>query len=171
MKEIEIKIIEIDKKEIISKLKKLGAKKIFEGIVSGMTFKSGNPNWDTDKQMLRLRQEGDNFFLCLKSKLNIKSKAKVRDEIEVEINDLNNMKLILEKLGFSKQNQNTKYRTSYKLKNSRIEIEECKPFTPFLEIEAPNLKEIKKIVELLGFTMKDTKNWTLKDLFEYYNKK
>ena len=171
MKEIEIKILEINKKLIIYNLKKLGAKKIFEGEIKGMTFTSDNPLWNQDNNMLRLRQEGDNFFLCLKTKILTRSKAKIREEIEVEIKDFKNMKIILEKIGFFEQYKNKKYRTSFKLNNSRVEIEETRQFPTYLEIEAPSLGEIQKTVKLLGFTMNDTKAWSTSDLTKYYSSK
>ena len=74
-------------------------------------------------------------------------------------------------MGFSQKYRSKKYRISYKLGDSRIEIENDKQFPIFLEVEAPSLKEIEKTVKLLGFRMSDTKNWGYMDLVKYYKHK
>jgi predicted adenylyl cyclase CyaB len=66
------------------------------------------------------------------------------NEYETEIKDLAEMEKILESIGFKKFCSVDKKRTSYKLMNTTINIEEINGFKPAIEIEIIDDKEIEK---------------------------
>lgn len=168
-KEIEIKVIEINKKEIIKKLNLLNAKKIGEYEVESVFFDDIKKSFSKKKHLIRLRKKNDLAFFTFKGKEK-KGFARIADELEFGVSDFKKAKLFMKKIGFIPREVQKKYRTSFKLKNSLIEIDEYKDIPTFLEIESPNEKEIKEIVKLLGIDKNKVKTWNGFDLFNYYGK-
>ncbi|MGV8152130.1 MAG: class IV adenylate cyclase [Candidatus Nanoarchaeia archaeon] len=169
MKEIELKILEINKKDVISKLKCLGAKKIFEGDVVGTAFKPFGAS-KKNLALIGVRKKGKYTFITLKGKKQ-KSIAKIQEELEFEIKDYEKAKKMFSLLGFNVLGETKKHRVSYKLSDVRFEIDSFKEIPTYLEIEGPSIKKIMHFVNLLGFSVKDTNNYNGKELFSYYGKK
>jgi len=168
MNEVEVKILNIDRKKIEAKLISLGAKKVFDDKVSALFFKS-----KTDKPhkhlQLRLRTEGTKAVLTLKTRIPDKE-LKIRDEHEVEVSDFNEMQIILEGLGYIIYKKTRKHRTSYALDDAHFEfdkyLDEFDFIPEFLEIEATTPKTIHKYADLLGIKKEDCKPWSLKDILK-----
>ena len=59
-------------------------------------------------------------------------------------------------------------RISFKIKKSLVELDFYQGIPPSLEVESPRKEELKQIVELLGYTMEQTKRWSGKKLLEHY---
>lgn len=173
MKEIEIKILGINKERIISRLNQLGAKKIFQGQISGTVYDTNKNDLKRKKIFLRLRKEGNKSVLCFKSKKERNNQAKIREETEVEIDSIKDMSKILNGIGFFQTYQSRKYRISYRFGNIKFEIDTYLnlKIPTFLEIEAPSIKEIEKGVKLLGYGMNNTNSWSLPEVIKYYSKK
>ncbi|MFA6269137.1 MAG: class IV adenylate cyclase [archaeon] len=174
MKEIEVKILEINKKEVEKKLKQMGAKKAFDGLIDAQNFDFPDRRIKKKKNLLRLRKMDKKVFLTYKIKSKAKSQAKVCEEIELEVMDFEKMKLIFENLGLETKTRIKKHRTSYKLGSTHFEIEqylgEYSNVPCFLEIEAPSIKVINKYAKKLGFNEKDCLNWNTWDVVEHYEK-
>lgn len=166
MQEIEAKILEIDVVKTIEKLERLGAKKVFDGDFIQMKFDS-----DTHpvKDLLRLRYDGNKTELCHKRHLS-RGEAKIVEETEVIVSDLEKTKKILEALGYRVVKKMDKHRMSYALGDSHIEIDTLPGIPVYLEVEAPSVDRLKEIVHLLGFTMDDAKPWTQADVERHYGK-
>ena len=160
MEEIEVKILEINKEDIIRRLENLGAKEVFKGSMNSIYFDTKDNRLKNNKMVLRIREKGIKNFITLKVKKE-DEEVKLNDEFEIEISNFAITKEILNRLELIETISDIRKRTSYKIKNSLVEIDEYEePKIPtFLEVESPNKDELKEIVELLGFTMKDTKNW------------
>ena len=169
MQEKEVKFLEIDPEDIIEKLEKLGAQKVFEGDIVAVYF-------DNRKKLakrgitLRLRKKGEQVELATKERSKNK-RVKICDEDEVIVNDFEAMRHILEKLGYAQYRQITKHRISYLLKSVHFEIDHLSPFPHWLEIEAPRISLIHTYAQKLGLQMKDSKSWSTQDVIEYYKKK
>ncbi len=167
MDEIEVKILNIDRKKVEEKLISLGAKKIFDGKIQASFFDFPNKSIRNNKQTLRLRRVGDKTFLTFKNPIP-HNDVKIREEFEVEVSDFNKTKNILESLGLSEWLTMKKHRTTYILDNVRFEFDkhiDQYSFVPeFLEIEAKDIKTLYKYVELLGFKKEDCKPWTILDI-------
>jgi len=173
MKEIEVKILEINPKEIENKLIKLGAKKKFDGVINSFTLDFPNRNLHNNKTLLRLRTMGKEAFVTLKKGKDTK-KIKVCEETEITVSDLDKMTIIFEELGLKKVNSMEKTRKSYLLDKTHFEIEKYsgkhKNVPAFLEIESTSAKDIYKYAKLLGFSEKDCLPWTAGDVIKHYIK-
>ncbi|HLC58525.1 MAG TPA: class IV adenylate cyclase [Candidatus Nanoarchaeia archaeon] len=172
MEEIEVKILEINKEDIIRRLENLGAKEVFKGSMNSIYFDTKDNRLKNNKMVLRIREKGIKNFITLKVKKE-DEEVKLNDEFEIEISNFAITKEILNRLELIETISDIRKRTSYKIKNSLVEIDEYEePKIPtFLEVESPNKDELKEIVELLGFTMKDTKNWGGNRLLQFYNQR
>lgn len=173
MKEIEAKILNIDRKQIENKLLSLGAKKVFDGEVHALFFDFDNNGLKKKKRIIRLRKEGNKAVLTTKEGIS-KEGAKISEEHEVEVSDFETAKKMLETLGLSAWLDMTKRRTTYSLDGVHFEIDnytgEYDHIPEFLEIEAKDKKTIYKYAKILGFSQDDCKPWTAKDLMKYFPK-
>ncbi|MBT4375857.1 class IV adenylate cyclase [archaeon] len=177
MEEIELKILEVNHKDLEPKLISLGAKKIFDGELYALFFDDEESKIRKSGETLRLRKEGDKIFITHK-KIIPSEDMKIRDETEIEVSNFEEAKKLITSLGFKEFKQIRKRRISYKLDNIKFEFDTfCDEydFVPeFLEIETTNTKDIDKIykcIESLGFSKNDCKPWTGKEVIEYYSKK
>lgn len=171
MNEIEVKILDIDKNKVIEKLDSLGAKKVYEGKVNASFFDFFDKKLEKNNSFLRLRDKEKFSELTLKKSIS-KDTAKIMEETEIVVDNFQNAKKILESLGLieSKKKANKK-RISYSLNDIHFEIDSLENYPTYLEVEAPNLEKLKTAVEKLGFSMKDTKPWSMKDVREHYKNK
>jgi predicted adenylyl cyclase CyaB len=175
MKEIEIKIIEIDRKNVEESLATLGAAKTFDGDVATWFFDFQDGTIARARNLLRLRRFGDKTDLTFKKFIESQS-AKVRHEYEVSISDFESMRLILESVGLFPIKQMEKHRTSYTLK-SGVEVDidkyagEYSHIPELLEIEGEDVETIHLHAKLLGFKPEECRSWTTFDLIDYYSGK
>jgi len=169
MQEIEVKILEIDVPQIKDKLIALGAEKVFSGAVRALSFDKDN-FLQEKRSFLRLRTLGEGVIeLCFKGPKE-DSEFKIREEVQITTNDFPQTLLLLEKLGFSKTDEKTKQRESYKLRDVRFEIDTFPNIPALLEIEAPSKEQVKEYVEKLGFTMEQATNMSGNDVITHYEK-
>lgn len=173
MLEVEIKILNQSHKDWKQKLIDLGAKKVFDDLLIGIIYDDKNNTIRNSKNLLRLRKEGTKSILCFKESIQHEN-VKMAHETEVEVSDFEKTKEILEKLGFLQKHISEKHRVSYKLNNVRIEFEKFLGeynFVPeFIELESSSSDEIYRMAELLGFSKKECKNMTGKEVIDYYAK-
>jgi predicted adenylyl cyclase CyaB len=175
MKEIEIKIIEIDRKKVEDQLAALDAAKIFDGSVETWFFDFDDHTITRGRNLLRLRRIGDKIDLTFKGFSESQS-VKVRNEYEVSISNFDTMCLILESLGLSSTWRMQKHRTSYTLK-SGVEVDidkytgEYSHIPELLEIEGSDAETIYLHAKLLGFQPEECRSWTTFDLIDYYSGK
>jgi predicted adenylyl cyclase CyaB len=174
MKEIEVKILNVNKQKIGEILTQLGAKQTFDDDIITYFLDFENGSIANTKNVLRLRKEGKQSVLTFKKILS-KQSAKVAEEVEVEVSNLSKMERILELLGLSVTGSIQKHRTSYKLKDVQIDIDTLKKeyaFIPtYIEIEAKNIELIHKYAKLLGYRVDDCLPWTTSELINFYSKK
>jgi predicted adenylyl cyclase CyaB len=175
MKEIEIKIIQIDRKKVEDNLATLGAAKTFDGDVETWFFDFQDDSITRARNLLRLRRIGDKTDLTFKKFVESES-AKVRDEYEVSISDFEPMRLILESVGLFSTKRMEKHRTSYVLK-SGVEVDidkyagEYSHIPELLEIEGKDVETVHLLAKLLGFHPEECRSWTTFDLIDYYSGK
>ena len=169
MEEIEVKILEIDKKAMVRKLLKMGAKKTFEGTIVSDSYDYPDGRIGKADSLVRLRKQGARTYLTFKRKI-INPKAKVRDEQEVEVEDFDTMKNILSGIGLVRKNGITKTRESYLLGYVKYEIDEIKGIPVFMEVEAPTFKKLEGAVHKLGFEMDRTSSMGTGELLAKYKK-
>lgn len=170
MKEIELKILEVNVSALVAKLEVMGAKKIFDGIIDGGKYDFSDGWLKKEGKMLRLRKHGDKVELTFKKGLS-RDGAKIADEWEVSVSSFENTERILAELGMHQSGVTQKHRMSYQLGNVHFDFDTPKGIPTVLEIEAPDIETLKRYVQKLGFTMEQTRPWTERQLHEYYEKK
>ncbi|MDP3990039.1 MAG: class IV adenylate cyclase [archaeon] len=167
MKEIEVKILEVDTAEIERKLLQLGAEKTFSGKIEATLFDHPELKLRDNDKVLRVRTVGDKVELCFKGKKEGKQ-FKIREEIEVETSNVSDTLQILRSLGFVETFTNNKERISYKLGNTKIEFDTIAGIPTFLEIEGVTEQDVMDCVDKLGYSMDETTIISANELMERY---
>jgi len=169
MKEIELKILNIDKEAITNKLIELGATKAPTVYVKEKVFDFSDHRLSNNYELLRVRTVGDKTEITYKKKSPDKSFLKC-EEIETEVKDFDKICQIILSLGcFSITQDRDKKRTSFVKGNLKFEIDEFPDIPPYLEIEGPP-EEIKEVVKLLGYSMDQTTNKISPEVIKSYGK-
>lgn len=158
MKELEVKVLNIDLMEMEEKLEKLGAKLIEKELqVNTLIDTEDNFIENNLDSYMRIRETKSlltgNIKLTLTMKKNI-NRDGVRENIEIstDISNKEAMLEILESLGYLVKKEGFKERTSYEFNGIRFDLdkwdEETYPY-PYMEIEVNNERELQDIVKLL----------------------
>ncbi len=161
--EVKIKIDNID--AIKAKLHEIRAEPYKKKALQTDVYFDNKSKLKKTDQTLRLR---DNQILAYKGPAQKKQKLKIREEIEVMIDNGNYMKEILAKLGYIPTRTKEKYREGYIFHLTQICIDET-PMGNFIEIEGSK-EGVYDVAKRLGFTEKNfiTKSYTA--LWEEYAK-
>ncbi len=171
MDEIELKILEINRSAVLQKLKRLHARKIFSGILKTVYFDFPHNELRARSQVLRLRRIKGKNFLTFKSRLP-SNQTVFSEEIEFEVGDFEKASHFLEHLGFKPVLSYQKKRVSYRLGNTRLELDQWlgrfKKIPLYLELEAHREKELFVALKKLGFSKKDAKAWHTGLLLKHY---
>lgn len=174
MKELETRIIKIDVANIRKILVDLGAEKVKEenqindlyDFEDGRLLeKKGYARIRTVYDLLRNKQV---IFMTTKKMLS-QGKFKEMEENEIVVDNKKEAEGIFKSLGLVLTQSIQKYRESYKLENSLVEIDiNDKNFCPFpyIEIETDSEENLEKIVKLLGYTLDDTTSKTIYELID-----
>ncbi len=167
--EIEVKILEINKEEVEEKIKKHGGVKVKEGILKSWYFDYEDNRLRKEGAIIRVRSYDKETFMDYK-KVMKKGKYKEAEEIKIIIEDFEKAVLFLKKIGLKAIKKLEKKRTSYKLLNSFVEIDEIEGIPVFLEIEGKK-EEIEEIIEMLEIKDKKRVSFNTEELFSYYSKR
>lgn len=169
MEEIEIKYLNVDRKELEQKLLYLGAKKIADYHYRRIVF--DYPDFRLDKQgaWLRLRDEGEKITLTFKQRLAKDVHSLSGDEgmyeKETTVGDFEVTRQILLKSGFIEKMYQENKRTRYLLDGVECDIDEWPLLAPYLEIESDNWDKVYKTAEKLGFKREDAKIFSTNQVY------
>lgn len=176
MKEIERKILGIDKRKLFSRIKTLKPRprKIFEGRVKIRYFDFPDGRIRKKRDLLRLRiisPKGAKPFteLVYKKYLGVKKGCKYFDELEFPISgsrDFEKLSTLFISLGLKKTVEYEKKRTLYAQGKIHFEIDEHPKIPAFLEIEAPSPQHIEKAIRQLGLKDHEQTAETISDLLK-----
>ena len=155
MKEVEVKIKNIDKEKIIKRIEELGARKIFTGKVVDYRFDTPDRDLSRQGKALRTRQKGRYIYLNLKGKKKSIDNITGRDEIGVKLSNFRTMHRILNELGYIKIFELNKYRTEYRLNDIVFDIDEYLGLDPILEIESDSYEKVEQYIKKLGIEEDD----------------
>ncbi len=97
------------------------------------------------KHVLRLRQD-NRATLTFKRPLG---QVETREEFEIEIDDFESGRKILEALGYTVTTIYEKYRETYQIDPNQVMLDEL-PFGCFVEIEGPSIESIRHLSDQLG---------------------
>lgn len=172
IKELEVKVLNIDLEEMENKIIELGGILIGkEHQINTIIDSSEKPIKSYIDAYLRIRETKDvlkqNKYTTLTLKKNIKNKS-LRENIELDtdIEDKDMMLSILKELGFDKTVEGFKERTSYILGNARIELDRWDMGTypyPYMEIEVDSEKTLEETIRILNI---EKKNISTKSIME-----
>ena len=177
MNEIETRIVDIDVDDVRSKMLSVGATKVKQENQINNIYDFEDRRLLKEKGYARIRivkdelNNKDVYFMTTK-KLLSQDKYKLMSENEVTISDAQEGANIFTSLGLKLFESIKKYRESYKYKNTLVEIDiNEKSFCPFpyIEIETSVEEELKEVVSILGYTMKDTTSKTIYQILEERN--
>jgi len=147
--EIEVKFflhdIALFEKQIIQEGGKLIQPRSFE---INYRFDTKDHHLRNENKILRLRKDTSSL-LTYKGPTTIQDGIRIREELEIPIENIQLAKKILESIGFTIEQIYEKYRTVYSFKNNCIMLDNL-PIGNFVEFEGDNPVEIKKIAQELG---------------------
>ncbi len=174
MREFETRVIDIDVERIRKIMSEVGAKNVKRENQINDIFDFQDRKLLNQKGYARIRTVEDlinnkTVYFMTTKKMISQDKFKVMEENETIIEDGNAGKNILTSLGLELFESIKKYRESYKYKNSLIEIDINDPsFCPFpyIEIETSSEEELNEVLNLLGYTMKDTTSKTIYEILK-----
>ena len=142
--EYEIRILEINKEEMIKKLEELGA-------TNKGKFKQKRYVYDLRPiekgKWIRLRTNGRLTTLTYKDIIN--NTVDGTKEVEFEVEDFNKANEFLEKIGFANRSYQENERIQYILDDVEIDIDSWPMIPTYMEIEGKSEEQIVKIKNIL----------------------
>ena len=146
--EIETRFLDINKEELISKLRVLGATDKGEIKIDDIIFFDKDLNWQKENRVVRLRKKGD--AITLVHKLNTEQAVDSAQEIELTVSDFNETKAFLEAVGLIAYRVAEKYRHTFKLDGVTIDIDTWPKIPVYAELEGDSVEELKVVAKKLG---------------------
>jgi adenylate cyclase class 2 len=151
--EIEAKLKVDSLREVESRLKQLGAEFMAEQLQTDYHFEDADGTLTKSDRCLRLRRqksgENEKFFLTYKGPKE-SSNFKKRVEIEIEIEDADLMRKLLEALGYKTALSVEKKRCLWKFGECEVALDELPLLGSFVEIEGHDDEKITSVQESLG---------------------
>jgi len=151
--EIEAKLKVDSLKEITKKLAEVGAEFLQEQLQKDYYFDDANEAFTKADRCLRLRQQfadgKEKIFLTYKGARE-KDSFKKRQEVEVEVKDLDSANELLSALGFKQVLIIEKKRRIWQLGNCRVCLDDLPLLGSFVEIEGPDDRSIADVQHSLG---------------------
>jgi len=167
MKEIEVKVLNIDVKAIERKLRSFGVKKIKSNeLMKEMIFDYPDYRIKKGENLLRLRKIGHDNILTFKHSVE-KQKFRVAEEYELKVDDGEKMKSIFFGLGLILTKTREKKRTTYKFGNVFFEIDRYPQIPTYLELEGPKV-EINNWIKRLEIDPKRVTNMNVSEVIRFY---
>lgn len=150
MKEIEVKILDIDPVEAEKKLLDLGAKKISDEVFEEWLF--WKPEWKKVRGRVRVRVRKSKNKVFVAYKETTKSTAEGNLEIEFEVSDMEAAVEFIKKLGVPVVRHQQKRRVHFEVDGLTVDIDYWPRIPPYMEIEGKSLEKIEKLMEKLAIS-------------------
>lgn len=167
--EIEVKFKILDLQVLEEKVKAVGGKELHKNIFQQSV------RVDTPEELLRQKgvflrvRSGEKKTMTVKSRIpGSDKKFKEREELEIEISDVELAEKMLFTLGFTQKWIMEKYRTEYELMGTILALDHL-PFGDYLEIEGEK-DSIEKVVKILELEKQERIISTYWHLFDDYKK-
>lgn len=158
-KEIEVKVLDVNLKDIEKRLIDIGAKLVSKEYQINTLFDSQDKYIENNlNSYLRIRETKDLINEQTKINLTLKKnigKKGVRENIEIssEIKNKRSIIEILKRLGYELTDEGYKDRISYIYENIRFDLDrwdgETYPY-PYMEIEVEKKEDLEKAIKLLA---------------------
>jgi len=151
---IEIKFKIYDLNFLKQKLVSIKAKKISKKREHDFYFDTSDKVLSKRGILCRLRKIDTSGLLTIKGKKRKTKYFKIKDEVEIEVNDFQKAKSCLETLGFKITGGKEKVRELYLYKNTKICIDTLSRIGSYIEIEGTK-RNIIEVSKKLGFNYKN----------------
>ena len=172
--EIEVKYLNVDKDALEDKLVKIGAVKVKDIFLRHVSFDYPDYRLDKDNSWIRLRDEDEKIVLAFKKRLGVTSQDgstndRGMEEIEVVVDNYEETKLFLNKVGFiEKHGEAQKKRSKWKKGTVSFDIDTVAMVPTYLEIEAESWGDIDAVATELDLDIKDRKVCSSNQLYKIY---
>lgn len=159
--EIEATFLEINKDELRTKLKVLGAKLVRPEILMRRIV------FDISKQAFaRVRDEGDRIVLTYKNHRD--DTLTGTEELNVEVSNYDDTIAILKACGLHPKSDEDSYRESWELDGAEIDIDTWPWIPSYVEIEAESPESVQAVAAKLGFDMKNAIIGSVDEVYRLY---
>ena len=158
--EYEVRMLEIDREEILELLKSNGAIKVKEGLQQRYVY-DFNPV--QKHKYIRVRTDGIKTTLTIKQ--NLGDTIDGTKELEMEVSDFETANQILNELGYTPKGYQENYRLEYELDGVKFDIDRWPLIPEFMEIEGPNEEAIYSILDKLKISRESV---TAEGAYEHY---
>jgi adenylate cyclase class 2 len=160
MKEIETKVLEVEKESIEKKLIALGAKEIQNTrLVVDWYGPKGLTHDGDDPWFLRIRTYSNGKSeVTLKTIVGVLGVSRECKEVNFTVSDPQQAGYLLEDLNLEKYAHQEKDRVSWKLNNMQFDLDTYPGMPSYLEIEAGSEKEITDMIKKLNLEKNMTWN-------------
>lgn len=149
--EYEVRILNIDKEEVVEKLNKLNATFEWDELQRRYVY-DFIPK--VDNKWIRLRTNGKKTTLTIKNLVS--SEIDGTQELEIEVDSFERTNLILKELGYEAKGYQENRRRQYLLNGVEIDIDSWPLIPTYLEIEGPSEEAVYNAVSALGFEIDGT---------------
>lgn len=164
--EYEVRILEINRDEIIKKLESLKATFQWDAIQKRYVY-DFIPR--VDGKWIRLRTNGIKSTLTIKNLVS--SEIDATQELEIEVDNFERCNLILKELGYEPKGYQENRRRQYLLNGVEIDIDSWPMIPDYLEIEGPSEEAVFNTLEVLGFSKEDSTTRDVEGIFLDYGYK
>lgn len=156
--ELEVKVPCEDLAGLEKRLKKMGASHVEDLDQVDLYFSHPGRDFGMTDEALRLRRENERTVITYKGP-KLDRDTKLREEIELGVEDLDRMSLVLERMGFRQVIRIAKKRTVYELQGIHFCLDRLPGLGDFVEMEwqgedlevgKQRIMELKKRLELAG---------------------
>ena len=167
MKEIEVKILEVNPDEIRELMNDIGARKKYEGSVTSRFYDYPGGRIE-ENGGLRLRELETHAFLTRKhSKVEDKD-AKIYEEIEFDVSNAEDTHKLLTSLGLKQIEKSQKKRIKWKKSDTEYVLDKYPEIPWLIEVESPNKQKLSEALNKIGYSLDDTVNWGATRLHSHY---
>ena len=161
--EIEARLLEINEKEFIDKLKTLNATFVGDWFMTRNVYDFIPAD---DNKWIRLRCDGQKTTLTVKE---IVSKGiDGTKEFEIEVSDFDETNAILNRLGFFARGTQTNRRIRYILDGVEIDIDFWPLIPTYVEFEAESVDKIKALCKKLNINYDSLTTMSVPEVYDYY---
>lgn len=121
---------------------------------------------NNNKKWIRLRQTNNKTTLAIKHILaSNNTRLQQMKETEIEVPSIESANEMLEALGFSYKSYQEKRRITYLLDGYEIDIDTWPGIPTYFEIEGDSEEDLDRILNQLGYSIKDTVSCTADDIY------
>ncbi len=164
--EIETRFLDIDKKDLIEKLKKFDAIDEGEVKLDEIIFYDKDLVWINEGKLIRLRKVNSKIKLTYKH--NKEQKIDSVEEVEFEVSDFDEAKILLESIGLIAYRVVEKRRHTLRLDGVTIDIDEWPRIPVYAEFEGNSVEELKNIVKKLGLKWEERFDSDPRFVYKHY---